>query len=148
MNYRLLMPNGSGNRYRYNDGTADKETGSMMTPRLHARVTEHLETLMAEIRPLPSERAHLDYSYRLNDDAFIVQQHARALEAEVLVANPILKALHSEDPEGWLLYALDADGHWQAYADMVFSADLNDVMGVARQMAGLDEQRPSISAAS
>lgn len=120
----------------------------MMNTRLQARVTEHLETLMAEIRPLPSERTHIDFSYRLNDDAFIVQQHTRALDAEMLVAHPVLKVLHSEDPDGWLLYELNSDGHWQAYADMVFSADLSDVMGVARLIAGLEEQRPSISVAS
>lgn len=120
----------------------------MMNPRLHARVTEHLETLMAEIRPLPSERGHLDYSYRLNDDAFIVQQHTRALDAEVLVPHPVLKVLHSEDPAGWLLYALAADGHWQPYGPLVFCEDLNDVMRVARDIAGVSEQSVAISVAS
>ncbi len=109
----------------------------MMSSLLQARVQELPETLMAEIRPLPSERTHFDFSYRLNSDTLILQQHVRALDTETLVAHPVLKVLHAEEPEGWMIYQLDAEGHWQPHPSMAFTSELAEVMTAARLMAGI-----------
>lgn len=109
----------------------------MMRNHALARVKEFLDTLMAEIRPLPSERSNLDFTYRLNPDAFILHKHARTIDTEVLVAQPVLKVVHAEDPEGWLIYLLDHEGHWQPHPDMVFATELRDVITVARISAGV-----------
>lgn len=111
----------------------------MMSSLLQARIKELLDTLMAEIRPLPSERSRLDFSYRLNSDAFILQKQVRALDTEVLVTHPILKVVHAEEPEGWMLYQIDAEGHWKPHASMVFTSELADVMTAARLMAGVTQ---------
>ena len=111
----------------------------MMSSLLQARIKELLDTLMAEIRPSPSERSRLDFSYRLNSDAFILQKHARAMDTEILVTHPVLKVVHAEEPEGWMLYQLDAEGHWQPHASMVFTSELADVMTAARLMAGVTQ---------
>ncbi|MEK6787370.1 MAG: hypothetical protein AABY68_00275 [Pseudomonadota bacterium] len=111
----------------------------MINARLHARVAAYLDTLMAEIRPLPSERRQLDYSYQLTDDAFILLKHARASETEVLVAVSVLKAIHTEDPDGWLLYQMDDHGQWQPHEELVFTTELADLMTVARLLVGLND---------
>lgn len=104
----------------------------MMPPRLLNRVRESLDTFMAEIRPSPTERQRQDYSYRLTEDAFVLQHHSLAGESRVLTAHALLKVVHSEDPEGWLLYAADAEGHWQPHAELVFSPDLAAVLQAAK----------------
>jgi len=111
----------------------------MMSTLLQTRVNELLDTLMAEIRPLPSERAQLDFSYKLNSDAFILLKHVRATEADVLVAQPVLKVIHAEAPEGWMIYQLNAEGHWQPHTDMIFTAELADVMTVSRLVVGVEK---------
>ena len=88
----------------------------MMRNHALARVKEFLDTLMAEIRPLPSERSNLDFSYRLNPDAFILHKHARTIDTEVLVAQP--------------------------HPDMVFATELRDVITVARISAGVRHTSP------
>lgn len=120
----------------------------MMSPRLLHRVQEHLDTLMAQIRPLPSERHSEDFSYRLNEDAFIVDQHRMLGESPVLTAQAILKIVHSEKPEGWLLYALDVDGHWQPHADMVFTAELLGAISAVRNAAGLNSAEHPLNIAN
>lgn len=104
----------------------------MMTPRLLHRVRESLDTFMAEIRPSPTERLRQDYSYRLTEDAFVLQYHSLAGESQLLTAHALFKVVHSEDPEGWLLYAPDTDGHWQPHADLVFSPELAEIFQAAR----------------
>ena len=104
----------------------------MMTPRLLHRVRESLDTFMAEIRPSPTERQCQDYSYRLTEDAFVLQHHSLAGESQLLTAHALLKVVHSEDPEGWLLYAPDTEGHWQPHADLVFSPELTEALQSAR----------------
>lgn len=104
----------------------------MMPPRLLNRVRESLDTFMAEVRPSPTERHRQDYSYRLTDDAFVLQSHSLAGESQLLTAHALLKVVHSEDPEGWLLYVPDTEGHWQPYADLVFSPELTSVLQTAR----------------
>lgn len=104
----------------------------MMSPRLLHRVRESLGTFMAEIRPLPSELQREDYSYRLTEDAFVLQHHSLKRDSFVLTAHPLMKAVHSEYPEGWLLYAMTADGHWQPYAESVFSPDLSTTLNTVR----------------
>lgn len=111
----------------------------MMSSLLQARIKELLDTLMAEIRPLPSERSRLDFSYRLNSDAFILQKHARAMDTEILVTHPVLKVVHAEEPECWMVYQLDADGHWQPHECIVFTSELADVMTAARLIAGVSQ---------
>ena len=104
----------------------------MMTPRLLHRVRESLDTFMAEIRPSPTERHRQDYSYRLTEDAFVLQHHSLASESQLLTAHALLKIVHSEDPEGWLLYIPNAEGHWQPHADLVFSPELTAALQTAR----------------
>ncbi|MES3040831.1 MAG: hypothetical protein V4730_06745 [Pseudomonadota bacterium] len=104
----------------------------MMTPRLLHRVRESLDTFMAEMRPSPTERLRQDYSYRLTEDAFVLQHHTLAGESQLLTAHALLKVVHSEDPEGWLLYAPDTEGHWQPHADLVFSPELTETFQAAR----------------
>lgn len=104
----------------------------MMTPRLLHRVRESLDTYMAEIRPSPTERLRQDYSYRLTEDAFVLQYHSLAGESQLLTAHALLKVVHSEDPEGWLLYVPNAEGHWQPHADLVFSPELPEALQSAR----------------
>ncbi|MES2908097.1 MAG: hypothetical protein V4688_02960 [Pseudomonadota bacterium] len=110
----------------------------MMTPRLLHRVREFLDTFMAEIRPSPTERQRQDYSYRLTEDAFVLQYHNLAGESQLLTAHALLKVVHSEDPEGWLLYVPNAEGHWQPHADLVFSPELIAVLQAAK--ARIDSQ--------
>lgn len=119
----------------------------MMSALLQARIKELLDTLMAEIRPLPSERSRLDFSYRLNSDAFILQKHTRAMDTEILVSHPVLKVIHAEAPEGWMLYQLDAEGHWQPHAGMVFTSELADVMTASRLIAGVSQSPVSFDMA-
>lgn len=104
----------------------------MMTPRLLHRVRESLDTFMAEIRPSPTERHRQDYSYRLTEDAFVLQHHSLVGESQLLTAHALLKVVHSEDPEGWLLYVPNAEGHWQPHADLVFSPELTAALQTAR----------------
>lgn len=104
----------------------------MMPPRLLNRVRESLDTFMAEIRPSPTERQRQDYSYRLTEDAFVLQHHSLAGESQLLTAHALLKIVHSEDPEGWLLYVPNAEGHWQPHADLVFSPELTATLQAAR----------------
>ena len=104
----------------------------MMPPRLLHRVRESLDTFMAEIRPSPTERQRQDYSYRLTEDAFVLQHHSLASESQLLTAHALLKIVHSEDPEGWLLYIPNAEGHWQPHADLVFSPELMAVLQAAK----------------
>jgi len=104
----------------------------MMTPRLLHRVRESLDTFMAEIRPSPTERQRQDYSYRLTEDAFVLQHHSLAGESQVLTAHALLKVVHSEGPEGWLLYAPDTEGRWHPHTDMVFSPELVAVLQAAK----------------
>lgn len=110
----------------------------MMTPRLLHRVRESLDTFMAEIRPSPTERLRQDYSYRLTDDAFVLQHHTLAGESQLLTAHGLLKVVHSEDPEGWLLYVPNAESHWQPHADLVFSPELTAALQAAK--ARIDSQ--------
>ncbi|MEK6789599.1 MAG: hypothetical protein AABY68_11675 [Pseudomonadota bacterium] len=119
----------------------------MMNARLLNRVKEHLDTLMAEARPLPSDRQHEDFSYRLNEDAFILQHHTLAGETSVLTAHPLLKVIHTDDPTGWLLYALDSEGHWQPHAEMVFTPELSEAINAARRLLGLSEHPAPMSLA-
>ncbi|MES2908981.1 MAG: hypothetical protein V4688_07445 [Pseudomonadota bacterium] len=119
----------------------------MMSSLLLARIKELLDTLMAETRPLPSERSRLDFSYRLNSDAFILHKHARAMDTETLVTHPVLKVVHAEEPEGWMLYQVDAEGHWQPHENMVFTRELADVMTSARLMAGVSQSPVSFGMA-
>ena len=119
----------------------------MMSSHAQARVKDFLDTLMAEIRPQPSARSHLDFSYRLNPDAFILQRHERAMDTEVLVAQPVLKVVHVKDPECWLIYDVDVNGHWQPHPNMVFTTELGDVMTVARLTAGVGQSAEPLAQA-
>lgn len=119
----------------------------MMNARMLNRVKEHLDTLMAEARPLPSDRQHEDFSYRLNEDAFILQHHTLAGETSVLTADPLLKVIYTDDPAGWLLYTLDREGHWQPYAEMVFTSELSEAINAARHLLGLAEHLAPMSLA-
>lgn len=119
----------------------------MMNARLLNRVKEHLDTLMTEARPLPSARQHEDFSYHLNEDAFILQHHTLAGETSVLTAHPLLKVIHADEPAGWLLYALDSEGHWQPHAEMVFTPELSEAINAARRLLGLPEHPAPMSLA-
>lgn len=119
----------------------------MMSSLLLARIKELLDTLMAETRPLPSERSRLDFSYRLNSDAIILQKHAQAMDTEILVNHPVLKVIYAEEPEGWMLYQLDAEGHWQPHSSMLFMSELADVMTAARLIAGASQSPVSFDMA-
>lgn len=78
---------------------------------LQAPVKDLLDTLLADVRPLPSERALRDFSYLLNSDALILQKHVRALDTEMLVTHP----------------------------SMAFTTELADVMAAARFVAGITQ---------
>lgn len=115
----------------------------MMSSRLSQRVSESLDTVMAEVRPSPTERRREDYSYRLTEDAFILQRHCWIESSQLQATQALLKAVHADTPSGWLLYAPDDQGHWQPHADMSFSADLHEVLALARSLIRQDK-RPAV----
>lgn len=98
------------------------------------RVRVELDTFLATVRPEPSQRQHMDISYQLNETAFVLHVHKRAENAGMLTPHACLKAVHSEDPEGWLLYVPDSDGHWVAYQELVYATELADVLLAAKAL--------------
>ena len=83
----------------------------------------------------------------IDEDAFILQHHTLAGETSLLTAHPLLKVIHTDDPAGWLLYALDSEGHWQPHAEMVFTPELSEAINAARRLLGLSEHPAPMSLA-
>lgn len=106
----------------------------MLTTRAIERTREYLDTFLAAVRPSPTHRGEYDISYKLTEVAFVLHLHQRASEADTLTAHASFKAVHSEDPDGWLLFTPDSDGHWAPNPELVFVADLEDALQVARSL--------------
>lgn len=105
----------------------------MLNSREIEKVRQQLETFLAEVRPSPTHRAIQDVSYTLSVDAFLVTEHLQCAESLRLVAHHRLKAVHSDDPQGWLIFAINSDGQWAPYPNCVFSATLDSVLALARE---------------
>lgn len=112
----------------------------MLNSRAMERTREYLDTFLAGVRPGPSHRAEYDISYRLTEDAFVLFLHQRASESALLTPHACFKAVHSEDPSGWLLYAPDDDGHWLPNPEMVFVTDVADALAIAEAL--MPDQEP------
>lgn len=105
----------------------------MLNSREMEKVRQQLETFLAEVRPSPTHRAAQDVSYTLSVDAFLITEHLQCAESLRLVAHHRLKAVHSDDPQGWLIFAINGDGQWAPYSSCVFSATLDSVLALARE---------------
>lgn len=106
----------------------------MMDSRLQARVKDHLDVLMADIRPQPSERKNHDLSYRLSEALFIIEQQEPHENSDVITSTPLVKVLHLEEPEAWALYVLNDESNWQAYETTSTAADLAQALVAVRSI--------------
>lgn len=105
----------------------------MLNSREIEKVRQQLETFLAEVRPSPTHRTTQDVSYTLSVDAFLITEHLQCAESLRLVAHHRLKAVHSDDPHGWLIFAINGEGQWAPYPSCVFSATLDSVLNLARE---------------
>lgn len=110
----------------------------MLTPRELERVRNHLDTFIATVRPSPTHRGQFDVSYLLSEFAVVLNLHRVAGETSVLTPHACFKALHSEQPEGWMLYVIDDQGHWVPNESLVFSADLSEALTFAQTLMPTD----------
>ncbi|MDZ4298798.1 MAG: hypothetical protein U0998_05960 [Moraxellaceae bacterium] len=119
----------------------------MLTPRELERVRNHLDTFIATVRPSPTHRSQFDVSYVLSEFAVVLNLHRAAGETSVLTPHACFKALHSEEPEGWLLYVVDDQGHWVPNESLVFTADLSEALIFAKTLlpteVSVDALRPA-----
>jgi hypothetical protein len=106
----------------------------MMNSRLQARVKDHLDMLMADIRPQPSERKNHDLSYRLSEALFIIEQQEPHENSNVTTSTPLVKVLHLEEPEAWALYVLSDESNWQAYETVSTAPDLAQALVAVRSI--------------
>ena len=120
----------------------------MLTPRLLARTKDSLDTFMAKVRPAPMLRHVMDVSYKLSEAAFVIHVVRRGAVSFTQTQQACFKAVHNEDPDGWLLFVPDSEGHWVACADLVFATDLDDVLQHAgRLLPHLDDAEPELEQA-
>ena len=106
----------------------------MMNSRLQARVKDHLDMLMSDTRPLPSERKKYDFSYRLSEELFIIEQQEPHENSNVTTSTPLVKVLHLEEPEAWALYVLSDESNWQAYETVSTAPDLAQALVAVRSI--------------
>jgi len=97
-----------------------------------ARVKDHLDMLMADIRPQPSERKNHDFSYRLGEVLFILEQQEPHENSDVTTSTPLVKVVHMEEPEAWALYELNDECHWQAHDPINSEPDLAKALQTVR----------------
>lgn len=105
-----------------------------MDSRLQARVKDHLDMLMADIRPQPSERKNHDFNYRLGEELFIIEQQEPHENSNVTTSTPLVKVLHLEEPEAWALYVLSDESNWQAYETVSTAPDLAQALVAVRSI--------------
>ena len=100
----------------------------MMNSRLQARVKDHLDMLMSEIRPQPSERKNHDLSYRLSEELFIIEQQVLHEHSDITTSTPLVKVVHMEEPESWALYVLSDESNWQMHDTINSEPDLAKIL--------------------
>ena len=108
----------------------------MLTERERLRVENQLETFLAKVRPQPTQRSLMDVSYSLSVNMLVITEHRHCESTYRLLAHNLLKAVHSEDPAGWLLYTPDAEGQWQPCPEVVYVATLDEVLQLAESLLG------------
>ena len=106
----------------------------MMDSRLQARVKDHLDMLMADIRPQPSARKNHDFSYRLGEELFIIEQQEPHENSDVVTSTPLVKVVHLEEPEAWSLYVLSDESNWQAYETVSTAPNLAQALVAVRSI--------------
>ena len=106
----------------------------MMDSRLQARVKDHLDMLMADIRPQPSERKKYDFSYRLSEALFIIEQQEPHENSDVVTSTPLVKVVHLEEPEAWALYVQNEESNWQAYKTTSTAPELTQALVAVRSI--------------
>ena len=106
----------------------------MMNSRLQTRVKDHLDMLMSDIRPQPSERKNHDFSYRLSEALFIIEKQEPHENSDVTTSTPLVKVVHMEAPEAWALYELNDEGHWQAHDTISSDPDLVKALQTVRSI--------------
>jgi hypothetical protein len=105
-----------------------------MDSRLQARVKDHLDMLMADIRPQPSARKNHDFSYRLGEELFIIEQQEPHENSDVVTSTPLVKVVHLEEPEAWALYVLSDESNWQAYETVSTAPNLAQALVAVRSI--------------
>ena len=65
-----------------------------------------------------------------------------------LTTHACFKALHSEEPEGWLMYVDDDHGHWVPNESLVFSADLSEALIFAKTLMPTEMQVDALRSVS
>lgn len=120
----------------------------MLTARELERVRNQLDTFIATVRPSPTNRGQFDVSYLLSEFAVVLNLHRAAGETSVLTPHACFKALHSGEPEGWLLYVVDDQGHWVPNESLVFSADLSEALAFAKTLMPTEMQVDTLRSVS
>lgn len=120
----------------------------MLNPREVERARSHLDTFIATVRPSPTHRGQFDVSYVLSEFAVVLNLHRAAVESSVLTPYACFKALHTEEPEGWLLYVLDDQGHWVPNEALVFTPELAEALAFAQTLIPTQTPPDVLSSAS
>jgi hypothetical protein len=90
--------------------------------------------LMADIRPQPSARKNHDFSYRLGEELFIIEQQEPHENSDVVTSTPLVKVVHLEEPEAWALYVLSDESNWQAYETVSTAPNLAQALVAVRSI--------------